>query len=290
MKWLLYGHRGWIGGQVIDHIKRLYPDDEIQISNTRVDDAVLIEQDLKTLAPDRVLCLIGRTHGDGIQTIDYLEQKGKLIENVHDNLYAPLLLATLCHKLQIHLTYMGTGCIFNYDSEHLMDSDIGFTESANPNYFDSSYSVVKGFTDRLMHLFDTSTLNVRIRMPITNVDCPRNFISKIIRYQKICSMPNSMTVLDELIPIMLDMAVKSETGTINLTNPGAIQHNRILDLYQQIVDPTFTYQNFTLDQQNQVLASGRSNNLLSTDLLIQKYPQVNNIEDAIVKTLSNWTK
>ena len=55
----------------------------------------------------------------------------------------------------IHLTYLGTGCIFDYDETHPFGQEVnGFKESDVPNYFDSSYSVVKGFTDRIMHMFE----------------------------------------------------------------------------------------------------------------------------------------
>ena len=33
--------------------------------------------------------------------------------------------------------------------------------------FGSSYSTVKGYTDRLIHLVNENSLNLRIRMPIT---------------------------------------------------------------------------------------------------------------------------
>jgi len=66
-------------------------------------------------------------------------------------------------------------------------------------FFGSSYSIVKGFTDRLMKLYGDSALTVRIRMPITDEFNERNFITKITNYQKVCSIPNSMTVLNELL-------------------------------------------------------------------------------------------
>ena len=37
---------------------------------------------------------------------------------MRDNLYAPWLLASLCEKLNIHCTYIGTGCIYKYNHEH----------------------------------------------------------------------------------------------------------------------------------------------------------------------------
>jgi len=244
-----------------------------------------------------VMSLLGRTHGtldDGkvVGTIDYLEEKGKLFENVRDNLYCPLTLAMLCKERGMHFTYLGTGCIFEFDDEHPFEMAYkgkGFTEESKPNFFGSSYSTVKGFTDLLMHNFTDGVLNLRIRMPITGSHNSRNFITKICKYEKICSIPNSMTVLDELIPTMIDMALAKESGTFNLTNPGVISHNEILEMYKETVDPSFTWKNFTLEEQAKVIASGRSNNRLETDKLASKYP-VSDIKTSVRAALSKMSK
>ena len=136
-----------------------------------------------------------------------------------------------------------------------------------------------------MHLFEDKVLNVRIRMPITSDYNSRNFITKIINYEKICSVPNSMTFLPELLPLMIDMANSKVTGTINLTNPGLISHNEILEMYKEIVDKNFTWKNFTIEEQNDILAAGRSNNYLDTSRLEKLYPQVMNIKEAVRKCL-----
>ena len=226
---------------------------------------------------------IGRTHGKindcEIPTIDYLEEKGKLIENLTDNLYSPMLLAHLCNERSIHYTYMGTGCIFENNSEKNE-----FNESDLPNFFGSSYSIVKGITDQMMSLYP-QTLNVRIRMPITAEINNRDFITKILGYEKICSMPNSMTVLDELLPILVDMTLTKRVGTINLTNPGVISHNEILEMYQYIIDSSKTWKTMTYEEQNLLLKSKRSNNKLDTSLLKSWYPNVSDIHTAIRKTL-----
>ena len=275
---LLYGANGWIGGQVLDLLQKQCI--SYSVANSRADDldsAVnLITNSLPR--PTHVLCLIGRTHGDGINTIDYLEQPGKLSENVRDNLMAPVQLAILCTKHNVHFTYLGTGCIFSNE----MNPDANpYGEAALPDFFGSSYSIVKGFTDRLMHTMDTSVLNLRIRMPITDNMHPRNFITKITSYEKVCSIPNSMTALPELLPVMVDMMQKRITGTINLTNPGTISHNEILQMYKEIVDPSFKWTNFTIEEQNAILKSKRSNNKLDTTKLQSLYPEVSDIKTAV---------
>ena len=287
MNVIIYGHNGWIGNYICKYL------DSSNINYTkskfRVDDELNIESELVQVNPTHMLCLVGRTHGHTnnktFTTIDYLEQPGKLYENVRDNLYSPVYLAILSNKYKKHLTYLGTGCIFDYDHSHPYGEESnGFTESDKPNFFGSSYSIVKGFTDRLMHHYESTVLNLRIRMPITSDLSHRNFITKIINYEKVCSIPNSMSVLPDLIPVMFEMMSNNELGTYNFTNPGLISHNEILQMYRDYVNPKFTWSNFTIEEQNQILDSKRSNNYLSTTKLESKY-QVPNIKSSVKNIL-----
>jgi nucleoside-diphosphate-sugar epimerase len=288
-KILIFGANGWIGSKVVKLLKDVSMN--VYFSNSRADDIECIKAELDSLSWSHItithiMSFIGRTHGiyenQKISTIDYLEKPGKLVENVRDNLYAPISLAMLCKERNIHFTYLGTGCVFDFDDTHPFGQEVnGFTEDSKPNFFGSSYSIVKGFTDQLMHNFKDSALNVRIRMPITDEVNERNFITKITNYKKICSIPNSMSVLNELLPVMIDLALKNETGTINLTNPGLVSHNEILEMYRDIVVPNFQWENFNIQEQNEILLSKRSNNYLDTNKLQEKYPSVKNIKESI---------
>jgi 3,5-epimerase/4-reductase len=302
MKILVYGHKGWIGQQFIailrerneknyDYEYGTASDYEYVLGDARADNIEEVNKELILYRPTHVVSFIGRTHGTigdkAFTTIDYLEQPGKLRENVCDNLYAPVSLALACKERGIHYTYLGTGCIFSYITGK---EDQGFTEADLPNFFGSGYSTVKGFTDRLMHQLDTHVLNLRIRMPIVGEDNGRNFITKITNYAKICSIPNSMTVLPELLPIVLDMMQQKMVGSMNLTNPGVISHNEILALYKEHVDPEFTWQNFSIEEQRQILASERSNNLLDTSRLEAFAPQVRPIKQAVKELLMSYKR
>ena len=268
---LVFGGNGWIGSKVVELLQNA--NIKVIKSLCRADDIKMIQRELDLIKNvTHIMSFIGRTHGvyenEVIGTIDYLEKPGKLVENINDNLFSPIGLAEISKKNGIHFTYLGTGCIFEYDDhKHIYgNQETGFLEADLPNFFGSSYSIVKGYTDRLMQLlYSDSTLNARIRMPITDEQgSPRNFITKITTYKKVCSIPNSMTVLDELLPVLIEMALKKQVGTVNLTNPGLISHNEILEMYKEIVDPDFTWTNFSIEEQNQILASKRSNNCLDT--------------------------
>jgi 3,5-epimerase/4-reductase len=264
---LFYGSKGWIGGLFLEYLKRNHPDIKLVKGRSRIDNRTDILIEIEQIKPTHIISFTGRTHGKinqtEIGTIDYLEYPGKLVENLRDNLFGPVQLAEICEKLEIHYTYLGTGCIFNSNPFEM------FGEDALPNYFGSSYSVVKGFTDRLMHNYPV--LNLRIRMPISTHSSPRNFINKITKYEKICSISNSMTVLDDFFPIFMDLILNKKTGTYNCTNPGTISHNEILEMYREIVDPEFTWKNFTLQEQSEILKSDRSNNELDTSKLQEEY-------------------
>ena len=291
MKVLLLGNRGWIGSMM----SSLLTERKINFITTsiRPNNKTEFEKYLVEEKPTHIMSFIGRTHGSingkKYTTIDYLEQKGKITENVRDNLFSPLVIALLCKKYNIHYTYLGTGCIFKFDKEHPFGKEEnGFTEESTPNFFGSSYSVVKGYTDELMHLFEDCVLNLRIRMPITSKHEPRNFITKITTYEYICSVPNSMTVLEELLPYVIDMAQKNTTGTINLTNPGLISHNEILEMYKEYIDKDFTWKNFSQEEQLKILDADRSNNYLDTTKLETLYPEIKNIKDSVKDVFINW--
>ena len=287
MKVLIYGSKGWIGSQFLEILKN--NNIEIYEGKSRVDNVQELEDEINYIEPTHIISFIGRTHGKvgekEFRTIDYLEEKGKILDNVRDNLFSPLVLAIICKEKNIHNTYIGTGCIFKFDDTHPFGKEEnGFNEDSLPNFFGSSYSVVKGFTDRLLNFYDT-TLNLRIRMPITSNVNKRNFITKIVNYENICSIPNSMTVLPELLPCVLDMMKNKTTGTLNLTNPGLITHNEILEMYREIVDKDFTWKNFSLEEQSKIIACDRSNNYLDTNRLEKLYPNIKNIKESVREVL-----
>ena len=287
MKLLIFGSRGWIGRQFCEYLDNnniLYIE-----SDSRADNEKDVEKEINEYKPTNLISFIGRTYGGTFNTIDYLEQPGKLVENIRDNLYAPIILSILCERYNIHYTYMGTGCIFEYGSDEGCGEEKK-REDDVPNFFGSSYSIVKGYTDRLQHMYSNNTLNLRIRMPIVNYDHDRNFITKITKYEYVCSVANSMTVLPDMFPVIVDMIKKNVTGTFNLCNKGAITHNEILELYKTHVDNNFTWKNFSIEEQNKVLLSKRSNIELSTEKLYELYPNIPDIRTSIENCMITYSR
>jgi 3,5-epimerase/4-reductase len=260
MKVLVFGGKGWIGGQFIKETQH-----DVTVATSRADDYEAVLAEMKDVHPDCVISFLGRTYGtaDGklIPSIDYLELPGKLKENMRDNFYAPYNLARASQKLGIHFVYLGTGCIYTYTDDKKM-----FTEDDIPNFFGSGYSTVKGYTDQALREF-SNTLQLRIRMPVSKLVSGRNLIDKLVGYPNICSIPNSMTVLDDMWKIIDTMIEVKEHGVYNLTNPGVAEHHWILSKYKEMINPRHNWNLISYEEQKKYITSERSNNEMSTHKL-----------------------
>lgn len=275
MKILLYGSTGWIGGKLLNIIK----DKKIDIvsSTVRLDDYGSIGKELDCVKPTHVVLAAGLT---GRPNVDWCEDHKDEVLRV--NVIGTSVLADECRKRCIHLTYFGTGCIYEYDKKHPYgEEEMGFTECDEPNFDKSYYSKTKIITEKILKECE-NTLILRIRMPLSDDLHHRNFITKITKYANVVNIPNSMTVLTEFLPISIDMLINNKTGVYNFTNPGVISHNQILALYKKYIDPTFTWKNFTLEEQGKILKAGRSNNCLNVTKLCNEYQHIQHIDQAII--------
>jgi 3,5-epimerase/4-reductase len=152
-----------------------------------------------------------------------------------------------------------------------MGSGIGFTETDPANFSGSYYSYVKAHAERmLVSAYESNTLILRLRMPVSDDLNARSFVTKITKYERVVDIPNSNSLLTDLLPCSIKLAEEKVTGVYNFTNPGAISHNEVLSLYKQYVDPSFSWKNFSLEEQAKVIKAGRSNCELDTTKLVTK--------------------
>src|SRR3569833_671259 len=107
--------------------------------------------------------------------------------------------------------------------------------------------------------FYNNCLILRLRKPVSDDLHSRNFVTKISKYERVVDIPNSNTILTDLLPTTNLMAEHNDTGVYNFTNPGAISHNEVLTLFRDIVRPGFAWKNISLEEQDKVIKAGRSN-------------------------------
>lgn len=137
--------------------------------------------------------------------------------------------------------------------------------------------------EELLKEYD-NVCTLRVRMPISSdLKNPRNFITKITRYNKVVNIPNSMSILDELLPISIEMAKRNCRGIWNFTNPGVVSHNEILEMYKKYINPSFEWVNFTLEEQAKVIVAPRSNNEMDASKLKKEFPELLSVKESLIK-------
>jgi 3,5-epimerase/4-reductase len=262
---LLFGKGGWICGKVAELLKS--QGKEVRIADSRMENRESVVAEIEKYRPTHIINAAGIT---GRPNIDWCEDNK--IATLRSNVIGAMTIADICELRCIHHTLFATGCIYEYDEEHPVGGK-GFLETEIPNYYGSFYSHTKAIVEELLVNYK-NTLILRVRMPISDDLSPRNFITKILNYEKVVNVPNSMTVLTDLLPVSIIMSERNLVGIFNFCNRGSISHNEILEMYKEYIDPTYRYTNFTVEEQSKILKAGRSNNTLSHDKLYSALPDI----------------
>ncbi len=270
---LIFGARGWIGQKIVGIITQ--QGHNAICAQSRLENRQDIINEIEKTKPHYIINSAGIT---GTPNVDWCETHKA--ETLRTNVIGTLNLADICYMYNIHLTNISTGCIYEYDEKHPLGSGIGFTEEEAPNFDASFYSKTKIKLEELL-LEYPNVLNLRVKMPLST-ELNKGFIGKIIHYKKIINVPNSLCVLDDLLPCAVDMTLREIKGNYNFVNPGAMSHSEILDLYKKYLAPDHTYESFSFEEQNKVITTRRSNAELSASKLLKLYPDVPHIKDSII--------
>ncbi|KAH0591639.1 hypothetical protein MHUMG1_10625 [Metarhizium humberi] len=261
LRFLIWGGNGWIAGHLKNLLEKQFK--EVYTTTVRMDDSAEVAKELQRVQPTHVLNCAGCT---GRPNVDWCEDNKA--QTVRSNVIGTLNLADYCFQRGIHCTVFATGCIYQYDEAHPIGGP-GYGEEEIPNFTGSFYSMTKGHVEPILQSYD-NCLILRLRMPVSDDLHPRSFITKITSYERVVDVPNSNTLLHDLLPASILLAEHNETGVYNFTNPGAISHNEILNLFKEILRPEFTWKNFSLAEQAKVIKADRSNCELDTTKLVMK--------------------
>ncbi|TYI71277.1 hypothetical protein E1A91_D08G283200v1, partial [Gossypium mustelinum] len=240
-KFLIYDRTGWIGG-ILDQLckKQCIP---FEYGRGRLKNRASLMADIQNIKPTHVfnIRVKGVTfNAAGVTSrpnIDWCESHRT--KTIRTNVVGTLTLVDVCRQHELLMMNFATGCIFEYNAAHPQGSGIGFKEEGKPNFIGSFYSKTKAMVEELLREYD-NICTLKVRMPISSdLNSPRNFITKISCYNKVVNIPNGMTILDELLPMSIEMAKRNLRGIWNFTNPGVVSHNEILEMYKTYIDPNF---------------------------------------------------
>jgi dTDP-4-dehydrorhamnose reductase len=209
----------------------------------------------------------------GVPNIDQCEIEKE--KTLNANTVVPILLAQACNNMGIHMVHIASGCIYcgkspNYipyefsasgKSEdykpYTMDPGWKETDIANPA---SYYAQTKYACDLAIAPYDNvSTL--RIRMPISPKPSPRGLIAKLRGYKSVIDIPNSMTMVSDLVRCIDWVIQGRKTGIYNVVNPEPITAAQIMQEYQKHVS-SHQFEIISGEQLDQITKAKRSNCIL----------------------------
>jgi dTDP-4-dehydrorhamnose reductase len=132
-----------------------------------------------------------------------------------------------------------------------------------------------------------------MRIPFNEVDGPRNYLSKLMRYAKLLEAENSISHLDEFVTACLDSYRREiPFGVYNVTNPGEVTTSKVVQWIREELNPDREFEFFESEESFMATAAKthRSNCVLDTSKLQAAGIHLTPVEEAIRTALrqGNW--
>lgn len=309
----LLGSSGYVGMHFVKHMKKLglkYTTVSLSEIDYRLTKNILNIIDIHK--PDIIINAAGYTGKPNVDSCEYNKDK-----TILGNVIFPLRLAEICLSKGIILGNISSGCIFTGGkirengnmkviedfTEYYKDSFnniennslIGFKEEDTPNFsFDynncSFYSGTKALCEKELQNFP-HVYQWRLRIPYSNINSPRNYITKLLMYDKVYQNINSISNIDEFANIcLLSLINKIPFGIYNIVNTGFIKTSDVINMIKEILRPdkNFVYWNSNAEFYNVNNRSARSNCLLDNGKIKSYNLGLSKVEDSVQMSLENW--
>ncbi|NNC88729.1 MAG: sugar nucleotide-binding protein [Akkermansiaceae bacterium] len=207
------------------------------------------------------------------------------------NAVLPGIIREACEAADLPWGHVSSGCIY---SGRRPDGG-GFTEDDPPNFsfragHCSFYSGTKALGEEILEGARNCYL-WRLRIPFNHLDNPRNYLTKLLRYDRLLDAENSITHLDELARVCHECMTKDvPPGIYNVTNPGSITTREVVELIREHLAPEKEFRFFESEEEFMKLAAvtPRSNCVLDTRKLQAAGIEMTPVREAIVQALRDW--
>jgi dTDP-4-dehydrorhamnose reductase len=243
---------------------------------------------LRELRPEFVVNAAGYT---GKPNVDACElHKADCLDG---NAVLPDHIAQACTEAGIPWGHVSSGCIYS----GTRPDGSGFREDDAPNFcfrtnHCSFYSGTKALGEEVL----AGTPNVylwRLRIPFNEVDSPRNYLTKLMRYDSLLEAANSISQLDEFVAGTFACWEKRVPfGTYNVTNPGHVTTREVVDLIVKSGVCTKQFKFFANedDFMHKAAKTPRSNCVMDSSKLASAGIRLTEVHDAVTSALAHWKR
>jgi len=310
---LLLGASGYIG-EAFAHALRERNHEFIALSRKQLD-YTRFDLLLNVLRKQKPAFLINAAGFTGKPNVDACEDAKA--DTLAGNTLLPEMLAHACLVEKIAWGHVSSGCIFSgakivENGISRVEKDMtkpglrdlpeqnheavrGYTESDHPNFTFrdppcSFYSGTKGLAEEVIAGVGQSYI-WRLRIPFDEYDNPRNYLSKLQRYEKVYDNVNSISHRGDFVNACLDLWEKgAPCGAYNITNPGYITSHQVVRMIERILKPARKFQYWKDDAEFYHIAARtpRSNCVLDVSKLLATGVRIRPVEEAIEHSLRKW--
>ena len=207
------------------------------------------------------------------------------------NAVLPGIIREVCEDLNLPWGHVSSGCIY---TGRKADGS-GFAEIDPPNFSFrtnncSFYSGTKALGEEV--LADAESCYIwRLRIPFNHIDSPRNYLSKLIKYEYLLEAENSISHLDDFVSACIASWEKHiPFGIYNITNPGPVTTKQTVELLKKHLDPNHHFKFFKNEEEfmQKAARTPRSNCVLDSSKIIRAGIELRSAEEAVIHSLNNW--
>ena len=211
-------------------------------------------------------------------------------DTIHGNIVWPQILTDWCMLNDIPLAHISSGCI--YEGERVDGTP--FTEEDVPNFSFaqnncSFYSGTKVIGEQVVKKWEKHYI-WRLRIPFEEFDNSRNYISKILKYEKLLQAKNSISNKQEFVSACIQTILdKVPYGIYNVVNTGYITTDLLIEKLKKTIakDKIFTVINEEELYKN-YCKTPRSNCVMSNRKLLETGIKMKSVDESIDYCLNNW--
>jgi dTDP-4-dehydrorhamnose reductase len=245
----------------------------------------------EALLRDRPEFLINAAGYTGKPNVDACELHKS--ECLLGNAVLPGVVAEACEASGVPWGHVSSGCIYTGDGP----GGKGFTELDTPNFTFrtnncSFYSGTKGLGEEV--LAGRPDLFVwRLRIPFDGVENPRNYLAKMMRYERLLEATNSISELDEFVEATFACwAKRVPFGTYNVTNPGRVTTREVVEQIRLsgVCTREFSFFSSEAEFLRSVAKTPRSNCILDSSKLAGVGIRLTPVREAIARDLRAWKR
>lgn len=208
-------------------------------------------------------------------------------ETIAGNVVFPAQLATTCEQLDMPLIHISSGCIYGgYDKD--------YAETDRPNFTfptGSFYSGTKALAETLVANNCSRYYIYRLRIPFDHIKSPRNYITKLLTYDKLLDMRNSVSHRYDFVKYCHKLTEQHVPyGIYNVTNKGSITTREVVDMLHNFM-PRMNKSFEFFEDVNQFSAetvAPRSNCVLNTNK-IEDYLDIRTAQQAMEHAILRYS-